>query len=312
MSNIETLAVIIPVWGEKELVKILYDRLINVLKTLPVEYKIIYVNDCCPFGSGEELNKILQTDKNVQVINFTRNFGEAVAVKAGIDNCDADWAVIMDCDLQDRPEDIIALYNKAKEGYSVVWGERVQRNDKAIKKFLSKMFYVVNNLISETKIDKKIGSFSIISKDVIAELKKINDYTFNYIQMVEYLGFKKAYVPIVKDERAMGKSGYNLIKGVSLALNIMISTSNKPLLIPIISSILMFLLCLLCIVVLIGCTIFDKNINNPLLYIFMTLILFLAGILFLNLSILGIYIGIILKETLSKPHYVIKKEISNK
>lgn len=302
----ETLAVIIPVYGEKELVKVLYDRLIAVLTTLPVEYRIIYVNDACPFGSGEELEKLSEIDKNIKIINFTRNFGEAVAVKAGIDNCDSDWAVIMDCDLQDRPEDIVALYNKAKEGYSVVWGERSERKDKLSKKFCSNMFYFINNLFSEIRIDRKIGSFSIISKDVIKELQKINDYTFNYIQMVEYLGFKKAYIPIVKEKRTIGKSAYNFIKGASLAMKIMISTSNKPLMIPIISSMFMFFLCAVCIVAVVVGSILNKNYND-ILIIFMTIILFLAGILFLNLSILGIYIGIILKEILSKPHYVIKK-----
>ena len=294
----ETLAVIIPVWGEKELVNILYERLIKVLKSLPVKYEIIYVNDACPFGSGEELDKLAKIDKNIKIINFTRNFGEAAAVKAGIDNCNADWAVIMDCDLQDSPEDIITLYNKAKEGFNVVWGERVERKDKLSKKIFSKMFYLINNII---------GSFSIISREVIQELKKIQNYTFNYIQMVEYLGFKKAYVPIKKYERALGNSGYNFIKGASLALKIMVSTSNKPLLIPIISSICMFFLCAICLTVLLIGTILNSD-DNDLLIWFIAILLFFGGILFLNLSIIGIYIGIILKETLSTPHYVIKRE----
>ena len=116
----DTLNVIVPVWGEKELVRLLYDRLVAVLKQLPVDYTLVYVDDCCPFGSGAELDKLAEIDKNVKVIHLSRNFGEAVAVKVGIDNCDSDWVVVMDCDLQDRPEDIIAFYNKAKEGYDVV------------------------------------------------------------------------------------------------------------------------------------------------------------------------------------------------
>ena len=296
----ETLSIIIPVYGEKELVPILYNRLINNLKKIPVNYNVIYINDCCPFGSGEELEKLAKIDKNVKIINFTRNFGEASAVKAGIDLCNSDWAIIMDCDLQDRPEDIPLLYNKAKEGFDVVWGERIKRKDSFFKKFCSQAFYFINNTFSEIKINKKIGSFSIISKDVIKELKKIDTYTFNYIQMVEYLGFKKAYIPTIKNSREIGKSGYSFIKGTLLATKIMISNSNKPLLIPIISSFIMFILCFILI---------TMNIINTIKFDKLTfLILFLFCILFVNLSIISLYIGIILKEVLKKPKYVIKNE----
>ena len=303
---LDTLAVIIPVYGEKEIVDVLYNRLLAVLKTLPIEYKIIYVNDNCPYGSGDELEKIALKDKNVTLINLSRNFGEANAVKAGIDNCDADYAVIMDCDLQDLPEDIPALYNKAKEGYEIVWGERIRRKDTHLKKFCSNMFYKLTNIISEIKIHKKVGSFSIISKKVIEELKKINDYTFNYIQMVEYLGFKKAYIPTIKEERPIGETSYTLAKGALLALNIMVSTSNKPLLIPIISSFAMFGLCFFLIIAYTIITTLDINLSFDRYFIIAIISLFFAGILFLNIGILGVYIGVILKETLSKPHYVIK------
>lgn len=306
----ETLAVIVPVYGEKEIVGVLYNRLISTLKTLPVKYQIIYVNDACPYGSGEELKKLAEKDPNVTLITFSKNFGESNAVKAGIDNCNADYAVIMDCDLQDLPEDIPALYNKAKEGYDIVWGERVRRKDTPFKKFCSNMFYILSNIISEIKIDKKIGSFSIISKNVIEELKKVNDYTFNYIQMVEYLGFKKTYIPILKEQRPIGKTAYSLTKAALLALNIMVSTSNKPLLIPIISSFTMFGLCLFLIILYTVVTTLDINLTYDRYFIMAIISLFFAGILFLNIGILGVYIGVILKETLTKPKYVIKDRIN--
>lgn len=307
----ETLSIIIPVWGEKELVPVLYDRLINVLSTMQVDYQLIYVNDCCPFGSGDELNKLALKDSNVKIINLSRNFGEAVAVKAGIDACNTDWAVIMDCDLQDKPEDIPKLYAKAKEGYDIVWGERKERKDKLTKKFCSYFFYFINNLLSEIKIEKKIGSFSLISNRVLNELKKIDTYTFNYIQMVEYLGFKKAYVPIVKEKREIGSSGYTFFKGATLALKIMISTSNKPLMIPIISSFLMFAFCFLYLAVFLISDLFNTMHTLSDYDLLILVLLFLFGILFLNISIIGIYVGIILKETLKKPRYVIEKPKEN-
>ncbi len=299
----ETLAVIIPVYGEKELVKPLYDRLTVTLKSMPVNYQIIYVNDCCPFGSDEELKKLAEENNNVTLINLSRNFGEAIAVKCGIDNCNADWAVVMDCDLQDLPEDIPSLYNKAKEGYDIVWGEREERKDNFFKKLCSNSFYKFTNNISEIKIDKKIGSFSIISKKVINELKKMNDYSFHYIQMVEYLGFRKAYIQTTKSERPIGNSKYNLSKGLKLATNIIISNSTKPLLLPIYIS---FVLFCFCFVGLITHLFFDTSKIEVSSFDFLMLILFLFSILFFNIGIIGLYMGLTLKETLSKPKYLIR------
>ena len=302
-KTIDTLSVIIPVWGDRQLVHILYDRLVSVLANMPVNYRIIYVNDDCPFGSEFELHKLAQVDSNVTVISLSRNFGESIAVKAGIDFCDSDYAIIMDCDLQDRPEDIPLLYNKAKEGFDIVWGERVSREDNLFKKFFSSSFYFISNFISEQKINKKIGSFSCISKNVIIELKKINDYTFNYIQMVEYLGFKKTYVPIVKAHRKIGKSGYNIIKCLVLASKILVTTSVKPLLIPLFSCLFMFFIF---VVALIYSAFFKQDfLFNKLFYLILFFV-FVFCILFFNLSILSIYIGVILKENLTKPRYIIK------
>ena len=209
----------------------------------------------------------------------------------------------MDCDLQDLPEDIPSLYNKAKEGYDIVWGEREERKDNFLKKLCSNFFYKVTNNISEIKIDKKIGSFSIISKKVIDELKKINDYSFHYIQMVEYLGFRKAYIQTTKSERPIGSSKYNLSKGLKLATNIIISNSTKPLLLPIYISFVLFCFCLVGLIIHLFFDTFKIEISS---FDFLMLILFLFSILFFNIGIIGLYIGLTLKETLSKPHYVIK------
>ena len=297
----EKISIIIPVYGEKELVPVLYNRLISVVKNMNLLYEIIYINDACPYGSGTELKKIAEIDKNVTVINFSRNFGELSAVKAGIDYCKGDWAVVMDCDLQDKPEDILLLYSKAKEGYDIVWGERKIRKDNYFKKFLSHMFYYVNNLLSEIKVTRKIGSFSIISRKVINELKKIDDYTFNYMYCVKFCGFKETYIPIIKESRKIGKSQYNIIKGISYAVKVMVFSSNRLLLIPVFSSfLLIFIALLLLLFGILG--IFSAENTSYLLI----LLVFICSVLCINISILGLYIGMIFKEISTKPHYIIE------
>ena len=305
----ESLSIIIPVYGEKELVTILYNRLIAVLKQIPVNYNIIYINDADPHGCEVELEKIVQIDEKVVVINFVRNFGEEFAVKAGIDYCNSDWAIVMDCDLQDKPEEIPLLYEKAKEGYDIVWGERVSRNDSLKKKVLSNIFYIIFNMISTVKIKKKIGSFSIISRKVIEKLKKNNSSTFNYIQSVKYLEFKEAYVPVEKAKRPLGRSGYNFIKEIKLALKILISCPSKILILVVCIS---FILSFLSFIFILFGLYNGINLGQDYYEIFLSvlfLVLFLLVIIFLNIGILGLHVFINIKGDISPFQYVIKNII---
>ena len=307
----ESLSVIIPVYGEKEIVPILYNRLVNVLKQLPIQYSIIYINDADPHGCESELEKIAKIDKNVVVINFVKNFGEEYAVKAGIDYCNADWAIIMDCDLQDKPEDIPKLYEKAKQGYDIVWGERVNRNDSLKKKFLSACFYFVFNRVSKVKIEKKIGSFSIGSRKIIELLKNNNSYTFNYIQAVKYLCLNESYVCIEKEKRLYGKSGYNILKGINLALKIIVSCQSKFFIIMVsIVSLASFFSLIFVLLNLCNYLELLKECHFVFLLI-LFLVLFLFGIMFFSMLILGMYCFISIKNHIMPLQYVIRNIIKN-
>ena len=123
--------------------------------------------------------------------------------------------------------------------------------------------------------------------------------------MVEFLGFKKTYIPTIKAKRNIGKSGYNFLKCSSLALNIMVSTSNKLLLVPIITSTILFLISFIYAFIQLFNIIFKNNLFASEYNLLIFLFLFVTSVLFLNISILGIYIGIILKEILKKPHYIV-------
>ena len=135
------LSVVIPVYGCKAALHELYERLTDTLAKITDDYEIILVNDSCPQDSWSVIEKICESDKKVVGIDLSRNFGQAKAVTAGLDHSSGEWVVVMDCDLQDKPEEIIKLYNKAQEGYDVVFAKRVDRKDTSIKIFFSKMFY---------------------------------------------------------------------------------------------------------------------------------------------------------------------------
>ncbi|MGM9993429.1 MAG: glycosyltransferase family 2 protein [Candidatus Avigastranaerophilus sp.] len=301
------ISVVSPVYGDKRNVKLLYDELKKVLEETDDDYEIILVNDCCPYGSGEEIEKIANVDKKVKLLDLSRNFGQHNAIKAGIDYSNGDYVVVMDCDMQDNPSDIVKMYNKIQEGYDIVFGLRKERIDKFSKKFISKSFRLAEKYLSNYVAKYDHGNFSIITKQVADEFRKINNVNFNYRTIIYYLGFKIGYIDIVKNKRAEGTSCYNLYKGFQLAVKRIIANSNKPLQFGIFCIITILLITIAAFIKLIFDYINHFSIQSDII---ICLILFIALLLFLYLYIISIYIGAIFQEVKHKPLYVIKRTIN--
>ena len=137
------LSVVIPVYGCRAALPELHRRITESVRKITNDYEIILVNDACPQNSWETIQEICSNDLHVVGIEMSRNFGQLKATLAGLDYSTGDWVVVMDCDLQDRPEEIINLYNKALEGYDFVVARRKARKDSPLKILVSKCFYSI-------------------------------------------------------------------------------------------------------------------------------------------------------------------------
>ncbi len=307
----DLISVVTPVYGNKLLVEKLYKAILASMSKIDVDYEIIMVNDCCPYGSGEEIERLAGIDDKIKFIDLSRNFGQHMAIKAGIDNAKGDYIIVMDCDLQDNPEDIPRFYKKIKEGYDIVFGERIARQDNIVKKLSSWAFRLLYKQLSDFYIEKKVGTYSMITKEVASQLSLINTKNFEYGGALTYLGFKKAYIPIKKEERKIGTSGYNFYKGIKLALGSIIQNSNKPLVFAVYCSFTMFIFSFIFVLKLV----YDKISHHTTLMGWTSLmvsIFFIAGLLFAYLALLGLYVGNIFQETKSRPVYTIKKKLNLK
>ena len=160
---------------------------------------------------------------------MSRNFGQHHAITAGIDKVDAEWVVVMDCDLQDRPEEIAQLYNKALEGFDIVLAARQNRKDNFLKKATSKLFYIILSFLSGMKFNGEVGNFGIYHKNVIDNVKNLREPFRFFVSSVKWIGFNSNTLNVEHDNRFEGKTSYNYKKLISLAVNIIISYSNKPL-----------------------------------------------------------------------------------
>ena len=221
------ISVVVPVYGCCDSLKKLYDRLQKSLSTISEDFEIILVNDASPDNSWDTIKELVSKDDRVKGINFARNFGQHKAIAAGLNFSKGDWVVVMDCDLQDRPEDIVKLYNKAQEGYDAVFGQRIGRQHSRRKRWASRAFIAVYDYLSDSKTDPTIGNFSIISRKVVDGLKELKEQHHPYTFFVIWLGFKRTYIEIDHAKREIGESSYNFKRLIELAMDNIVSQSNN-------------------------------------------------------------------------------------
>ncbi len=303
------LSVVIPVYGCRNALEELYKRLSNELVKITKNYEIVLVNDNCPQNSWDVVEKICNKDKKVVGLNLARNFGQMKAILAGLDYSSGDYVVVMDCDLQDRPEEIINLYNKLNEGYDVVFARRKNRNDGFLKKFISKIFYKIYSYATNQPYDESLCNFSISKRIVIDNYCKMREGHRAFVMYIKWLGFKQGALDVVHDKRYEGKSSYNFKKRINMAMDILFSQSDKILKFIVNFGFSLTILSLIYIVYLI-----IHHIISPSSIIGWTstivAICFVGGMLMSVIGIVGLYIGNIFMEIKQRPLYVVK-EIKN-
>ncbi len=300
------ISVVIPVYGCPGAIPELHRRLVKTLEGMDKTFEIIMVNDCDPYHSWDQVQKVCKEDSRVIGLNLSRNFGQITAITAGLDYSSGDWVVVMDCDLQDRPEGIPLLYNKAMEGYDVVFARRKNRQDSRIVKFFSKAFYKVYDHYTDGNFDNSICNFSISRRIVIDNYCKMREKNRAYTLFIRWLGFKQAKIDVEADKRFEGKSSYNYKRKFEMAFEFITAQSNKPLHFSIKLGFVVSVLSFIYLIVL-AVQYFINPGNIPIGWTSIIGALFLIGGLILaSNGVLGIYIGNIFNEVKNRPLYVVR------
>ena len=303
------ISVVIPVYGCKAALNELHQRLIKSLSKITKDYEIILVDDYCPQNSWEVIEKICSKDKKVIGIKLSRNFGQIKAITAGLDICTGDYVVVMDCDLQDRPESIIELYKKLDEGYDVVFARREERKDSLITKLFSKLFYKVYEYFTNGTYDNSICNFSISRKAVIDSYCKLREQNRAFTMFIKWLGYKQTSIGLKADKRHSGKSSYNLKRKLKMAFEIITSQSNKPLIFSVTLGFIISVLSVFYIIFLIIKSIVTKDVLIGWTSI-MASIYLMGGLILSAIGVVGIYIGNIFNEVKARPIYIIDKKLN--
>ncbi|MGA2405356.1 MAG: glycosyltransferase family 2 protein [Bacteroidales bacterium] len=303
------ISVISPVYGCKSCLYELCFRLKETLEKITQDFEIILVNDVSPDGAWETIIELAQKDSRVKGINLSRNFGQHYAITAGLDNCNGEWVVVMDCDLQDQPEEILKLYNKALEGYDIVFGRRFARKDHFFKKFFSKLFYFFFSYLTDTKQDYTVANFGIFHKKVIQAILNMGDYYRVFPILIQWVGFKKTYIDVEHGYRNEGKSGYSYRQLIRLAFDMIVSFSEKPLRLGlkfgILISFVSFLMGLYYLIQYLTGKVLVPGYTSLIITI-----MFSTGIIISFLGLVGVYIGKVSIQVKNRPKYIVKQKIN--
>lgn len=303
------LSIVSPVYRAEKIVHMLVERIVKSVTTITEDFEIILVNDASPDASWSVIEYECAQDKRVKGINLSRNFGQHYAITAGLSYAKGEWVIVMDCDLQDRPEEIPALYQKAQEGNDIVYARRVDRQDKGLKKLSSTIFHKTFDWLSGSTSDKTIANFGIYKQCVIAEYNRMPERARSFPSLIKYLGFTQATVNVQHAERAEGKSSYSLYKLLKLSFDVIISNSNKPLRMAVGvgfgMSALSFLLALYNVIArLLGFISFPGYTTTVFS------IWFVGGLMLFVMGILGLYVGKIFDQVKGRPLFVVKDKLN--
>lgn len=299
------ISIVSPVYKGEKMVAELVRRNVESVSAIAEDYEIILVNDASPDNSWEEIVKQCELNPKVKGINLSRNFGQHYAITAGLRYAKGDWVVVMDCDLQDQPEEIPNLYKKAQEGCEIVYARRVVKHVGWWKRFSSVAFHVVFDWLSGAKTDPTIANFGIYRHNVIAEYNKIPQQARSFGSVLGVLGFRIGYVDVEQAESARGGSSYTLRKLLKHSFNIIISNTNRPLRMAVGlgfgMSAISFLLALYNVIAKLVGIIRVTGYTTTIFSIW-----FVGGLLLFVMGVLGLYIGKIFDQVKGHPLFVVR------
>lgn len=301
----QSLSVVIPIYNDEEVIAELLRRLTAVLTQIVKDYEIILVDD----GSRDRSWSVMQSERqqreHLRIARLSRNFGQQNAIAAGLSLTTKDLIVLMDSDLQDRPEDIPVLIDAllADPQATMSIAQWQERKDSRMKIAVSRLFQRVSNSITDIHTMPRLGIFRVMKKSVVEELRRFPEKTATAVSLLYYIGSHYVAVPLKRDARFAGTSGYNLRKMLQLTFARIFSFSMFPI------RMVTYMGALLCFGSMIAALvlIIYKIMGNVLAgwTSMMVLMLFLFGLNFAFLGILGEYIGRIFLETKQRPNFII-------
>lgn len=309
LTDSVTLSVVVPLYNESGNLAELVNRTRAVMDSLTLStFEIILIDDGSRDNSGALIEQYHQEDPRIKLVSLSRNFGHAAALTAGIESASGDAVILMDADLQDRPEAIVDFHRAWKDGAQVVYAVRASRREPLLQRFLFRSFYRLLSALAGITIPLDAGIFCLLDRRVIEALKALPEHHRYFPGLRAFTGFRQVGVPVDRDARFSGVSSVGLMGQIRLAFNGIFSFSYLPLRLV---TWLGLLVAGAAFAVMMN-VLFKKWVSGEAILGWastMTAILFIGGIQLITLGIVGEYVGRIYEETKRRPLYIIDKTL---
>ena len=304
------IAVIVPIYNSAAILDELIDRLKTTLSSIHSDYEIILVDDRGPQAVWPIILKATQIDERVKGIRLSRNFGQHAAISAGLDYAQADWYVVMDCDLQDSPEDIPLLYNEAiATGVDSVIAKRKSHGSKKRRKLGSVIFNFILRHLADIPTSEQVGNFRILNDAMAQAYRHYTEKMRLFPAIMSHLGFEDTYLELERSDREEGRSSYTFRKLFALAFDSIISNTVKPM-----YYLAGFGVCISALAVIFAATIIVQKLFFGVTIegwaSLMTALMLIGGIQIFVVSFVGIYVGKVFFEVKDRPIFIVEQSLN--
>jgi polyisoprenyl-phosphate glycosyltransferase len=303
------LSVVIPVYGCSGCLDALHARLSGVLAQ--TDWEVVFVDDCSPDGAWIRLEELARLDSRVRAVRLSRNFGQHAAITAGLTEARGRRVIVMDCDLQDPPEEIPRLLAVADEGgYDVVLTQRDQRRQAWHRKVGARIYFRSRNVLMGQTMDTEYSTLSLISRKVVDAFLSLGDRDRQYMLILHWLGFRRTVVSLEHGERHEGSSSYTLGKLIQVALDGMFFQTTRLLRWIVYIGFAVALTGVLLAMVFVA--LYFTSSALPGFTSLAVLFLLVGGFIIVSTGITGLYVGKIFEQVKGRPLFVIDRRTAGK
>jgi dolichol-phosphate mannosyltransferase len=299
------ISIVLPVFNEEAVLPRLRERLCAVAEAIGSEFEIIFVDDGSSDGTASLIDRISDEDPRFRCVHLSRNFGHQAAVSAGLHFARGDAVCVMDADLQDPPELLPAMLAEWEKGSDVVYAIREARKEHWALVGLYELFYRILARLASIPIPLDAGDFSLISRQALDELNRLPEKERFVRGLRAWVGFRQTGVRYARDSRESGRSKYSLLGLARLALNGLVSFSDKPLIVVMLVGLFISAVAFAYGAYLVILKLVYGGVVTGYASM-MAALLFLSGTQLVGLGVVGIYLGKVFEEVKARPTYVVR------
>lgn len=301
------LSVVVPVYGCVACLRPLAERVAAAITPIAPDYEIVFIDDRSPDGAWQTIADLVEDNPRIRGVRLSRNFGQHAAITAGFAEARGRRVVVMDCDLQDSPEDIPRLYAESTAGNDIVLARRVGRRHSWPRRAAARAYFLLMRVFTDSNLDGEFGTFSIVTRPVVDTYLKIGDTGRHYLLILNWVGFRRTEIDVVHADRGAGKSSYTFKRLMRHALDGLFFQTTV-----ILRWIIYFgFLVSVCGVGLAAYLTYFALANHP--YPGWTslavLILLIGGFIIVSTGVTGLYIAQIFEQVKGRPLYVVDDRI---